>query len=590
MSDHDVPVAALQRLSALAPSLRLRPAWLAEQLAAEPSLADPAAPSGAAAAASLLLQRLAAADLREASEGSLPAGLDRQHNICVEGAHLVQLLQIVDISRPRGDDEHEALEDGAGGGVPEGLAALGAAGGASRGGGRKGIGMLKVCLSDGAQTIVGIERRPIAALRRATPGTKAVLGNRPLLRRGLLLLEPQHLEFLGTPPPPSVVPSSSSTAPAPAPLPAPLPRVAGVAIPPIGDAGVPCAGRGAGMPAGSSHIGAGLGVPVVAGFGSSAEIAVGNVAVLAAVGGASVHAPSQRSQSSVVVGSLGSVGSSSAIIPRSAAGRVAGRKRRVGGIAASSAISAPAAAASRRPIGLDAGNAPPFGGMPSVPAARGIAVADVADVHMSPRIPAPVDGAAIVPQAPLVLNLLEEPPPSVGLRNSATVVGRAPVHVSATSAAATNLLRDPMEVDSVQIRVSGPTRTASAGVQSHAVAWAEVAPPQPSTSSIGRVEEAEARTRCYVCDARVGHHGIEVSLCDGQALCSALLPLTLVRQLFGSGAQDALLAQVLMLHGFFGLKEDVEYGSGLALVTHFSHGPSKRDLESKLTELVGDEQ
>mmetsp|Transcript_13668 Transcript_13668/g.48223 ORF Transcript_13668/g.48223 Transcript_13668/m.48223 type:complete len:587 (+) Transcript_13668:82-1842(+) len=586
MSDHDVPVAALQRLSALAPSLRLRPAWLAEQLAAEPSLADPAAPSGAAAAASLLLQRLAAADLREASEGSLPAGLDRQHNIIVEGAHLVQLLQIVDISRPRGDDEHEALEDGAGGGVPEGLAALGAAGGASRGGGRKGIGMLKVCLSDGAQTIVGIERRPIAALRRATPGTKAVLGNRPLLRRGLLLLEPQHLEFLGTPPPPSLVPSSSSTAPAPA----PLPRVAEVAIPPIGDACVPCAGRGAGMPAGSSHIGAGLGVRVVAGFGSSAEIAVGNVAVLAAVGGASVRAPSQRSQSSVVVGSLGSVGSSSAIIPRSAAGRVAGRKRRVGGIAASSAISAPAAAVSRRPIRLDAGNAPPFGGMPFVPAARGTAVAVAADVHMSPRIPAPVDGAAIVPQAPLVLNLLEEPPPSVGLLNSATVVDRAPVHVSATSAAATNLLRDPMEVDSVQIRVSGPTRTASAGVQSHDVAWVEVAPPQASTSSIGRVEEAEARTRCYVCDARVGRHGIEVSLCDGQALCSALLPLTLVRQLFGSGAQDALLAQVRMLHGFFGLKEDVEYGSGLALVTHFSHGPSKRELESKLSELVGDEQ
>lgn len=587
MSDHDVPVAALQRLSALAPSLRLRLAWLAEQLAAEPSLADPAAPSGAAAAASLLLQRLAAADLREASEGSLPAGLDRQHNICVEGTHLVQLVQIVDISRPRGDDEHEALEDGAGGGVPEGLAALGAAGGASRGGGRKGIGMLKVCLSDGAQTIVGIERRPIAALRRATPGTKAVLGNRPLLRRGLLLLEPQHLEFLGTPPPPSLVPSSSSTAPAPAPLPAPLPGVAEVAIRPIGDAGVPCAGRGAGMRAGSSHIGAGLGVPVVAGFGSSAEIAVGNVAVLAAVGGASVRAPSQRSQSSVVVGS---VGSSSAIIPRSAAGRVAGRKRRVGGIGAFSAISAPAAPASRRPIGLDAGNAPPFGGMPSVPAARGTAVAVAADVHMSPRILAPADGAAIVPQAPLVLNLLEEPPPSVGLRNSATVVGRAPVHVSANYAEATNLLRDPMEVDSVQIRVSGPTRTASVGVQSHAVAWAEVAPPQASTSSIGRVEEAEARTRCYICDARIGHHGIEVSLCDGQALCAALLPLTLVRQLFGSGAQDALLAQVRMLHGFFGLKEDVEYGSGLALVTHFSHGPSKRDLESKLSELVGDEQ
>mmetsp|Transcript_68351 Transcript_68351/g.221120 ORF Transcript_68351/g.221120 Transcript_68351/m.221120 type:complete len:117 (+) Transcript_68351:121-471(+) len=96
--------------------------------------------------------------------------------------------------------------------------------------------------------------------------------------------------------------------------------------------------------------------------------------------------------------------------------------------------------------------------------------------------------------------------------------------------------------------------------------------------------------RCHtgmVCCVR---QSSKVSLCDGQALCSALLPLTLVRQLFGSGAQDALLAQVRMLHGFFGLKEDVEYGSGLALVTHFSHGPSKRELESKLSELVGDEQ
>ncbi|CAE8674555.1 unnamed protein product, partial [Polarella glacialis] len=54
-----------------------------------------------------------------------------------------------------------------------------------------------VCLTDGSQVVCGIERKPIAALRQARPGQKLVLGNRPLLRRGLLLLEPQHLEVLG---------------------------------------------------------------------------------------------------------------------------------------------------------------------------------------------------------------------------------------------------------------------------------------------------------------------------------------------------------------------------------------------------------
>ena len=56
-----------------------------------------------------------------------------------------------------------------------------------------------VSAKDGLQAICGIERRPIAALRAAAPGAKVLLGGEPLLRRGLLLLEPQNLEVLGAP-------------------------------------------------------------------------------------------------------------------------------------------------------------------------------------------------------------------------------------------------------------------------------------------------------------------------------------------------------------------------------------------------------
>jgi len=49
--------------------VRLRPSWLTD----------------AGVDASTLLQRLLAADLRDACEGSLPAALERQHNVQLEG-------------------------------------------------------------------------------------------------------------------------------------------------------------------------------------------------------------------------------------------------------------------------------------------------------------------------------------------------------------------------------------------------------------------------------------------------------------------------------------------------------------------------
>lgn len=150
-------------------TVRLRPSWLTD----------------AGVDASTLLQRLLAADLRDACEGSLPAALERQHNVQLEGQHLVQILEMVDIANPSAQDPGEEEVDDAQSTVER------------RPRRQK---MLKVCFTDGAQAVCGIERRPIAQLRAAVPGTKLLLGNRPLLRRGLLLLEPQHMEAFGTVP------------------------------------------------------------------------------------------------------------------------------------------------------------------------------------------------------------------------------------------------------------------------------------------------------------------------------------------------------------------------------------------------------
>jgi len=177
--------AAVQCLAAAAPNLRLRPEWVT----AQPAVTGPEASNA-------LLRRLVASDLRDACDGSLPPGLDRLHNIFVEGAHLLQLLQAVDVahpSLPEVEGEQEASEPAEG--AREGFAA--AFREVATTPMSKGPVMMKVCLTDGVQAVCGIERRPIRALREAEPGAKLVLGNRPLLRRGLLLLEPRHLEVLG---------------------------------------------------------------------------------------------------------------------------------------------------------------------------------------------------------------------------------------------------------------------------------------------------------------------------------------------------------------------------------------------------------
>ncbi|CAE7450943.1 rmi1 [Symbiodinium sp. CCMP2592] len=173
---------AAERLVAVASSLRLRPAWLdqqRDQIGSNLSVEQ---------AADRLLQRLAVADLRDACDGSLPRHLDRLHDIRVEGQHLLQMLQKVDIANP------SAPEDSVEGDFQDGLAEEVS----RRHGGRQRPLLLKVLLTDGIQAVCGIERRPIAALRQAIPGSKLVLGNRPLLRRGLLLLEPTNVEALCT--------------------------------------------------------------------------------------------------------------------------------------------------------------------------------------------------------------------------------------------------------------------------------------------------------------------------------------------------------------------------------------------------------
>mmetsp|Transcript_22023 Transcript_22023/g.48672 ORF Transcript_22023/g.48672 Transcript_22023/m.48672 type:complete len:324 (+) Transcript_22023:83-1054(+) len=187
MAEGDSLLPALQRLVARAPSLRFRPAWLT---AHGPRIE--AAPSSEAAADELL-GLLAASDLRECCEGSLPPGLDRCHDVRIEGAHLVQLLQVVDIAHPRASGATEEVqgEGNVGEEARDGPMAPTMPEAAQRG-----PKMLKVCLTDGAQAVCGIERKPIAALRKATPGSKVILGGRPLLRRGLLLLEPENLELL----------------------------------------------------------------------------------------------------------------------------------------------------------------------------------------------------------------------------------------------------------------------------------------------------------------------------------------------------------------------------------------------------------
>jgi len=192
--------AAAHRLTAVAPGLRLRPAWVNAQC---PRLEAAASASSGSSACSVsspedtLLRLFAAADLRDSCEGSLPPDLDRQHNIRLEHAHIVQVLQAVDIAHPIAAGGEEGGTDDAshnGGGT--------SGSGAGEGPGatpqvHRGQKMLKVCFTDGVQVVCGIELRPVAALRGVRPGTKVILGNRPLLRRGLLLLEPKNLEVLG---------------------------------------------------------------------------------------------------------------------------------------------------------------------------------------------------------------------------------------------------------------------------------------------------------------------------------------------------------------------------------------------------------
>ncbi|CAE7824172.1 rmi1 [Symbiodinium sp. KB8] len=96
------------------------------------------------------------------------------------------MLQKVDIANPSAPDD--SVEGDFQDGLSEEVS--------RRQGGRQRPALLKVLLTDGIQAVCGIERRPIAALRQAIPGSKLVLGNRPLLRRGLLLLEPTNVEAL----------------------------------------------------------------------------------------------------------------------------------------------------------------------------------------------------------------------------------------------------------------------------------------------------------------------------------------------------------------------------------------------------------
>eukprot|EP00928_Gymnodinium_smaydae_P015603 TRINITY_DN15780_c0_g1_i1.p1 TRINITY_DN15780_c0_g1~~TRINITY_DN15780_c0_g1_i1.p1 ORF type:complete len:448 (+),score=31.01 TRINITY_DN15780_c0_g1_i1:36-1379(+) len=196
MSDgSDDATAAAQRISAAIPGLRLRPEWVSSQRAALAGLS-------ADTATDALLNLFAAADLRDASLGSLPPDLVRTHAVNVDGQHVLQVLQVVDISQASeqegGDFGGAAGEEGEGGRVD---------GNQRR---QRHPGTLKIVLTDGMQTVCGIERRPIAALRSTHAGMKLVLGNRPLLRRGLLLLEPQNLEVLGA----SRVSASSASNPA----------------------------------------------------------------------------------------------------------------------------------------------------------------------------------------------------------------------------------------------------------------------------------------------------------------------------------------------------------------------------------------
>lgn len=146
-------------------TVRLRPSWLTD----------------AGVDASTLLQRLLAADLRDACEGSLPAALERQHNVQLEGQHLVQILEMVDIANPSAQDPGEEEVDDAQSTVER------------RPRRQK---MLKVCFTDGAQAVCGIERRPIAQLRAAVPGAPWSWWS----RWPRLLLEPQHMEAFGTVP------------------------------------------------------------------------------------------------------------------------------------------------------------------------------------------------------------------------------------------------------------------------------------------------------------------------------------------------------------------------------------------------------
>ncbi|KAF5839010.1 hypothetical protein DUNSADRAFT_1787 [Dunaliella salina] len=109
------------------------------------------------------------ADFRECGAAHLPLGMNAWHNQMLQGKHVVQLDEVVDMGAPARERY-----------MP-----------------KTGPRCLKLHLTDGHQQVIGIEFRTIPALSWDCPaGTKVVLEN-VNVKRGVLMLQPENLAALG---------------------------------------------------------------------------------------------------------------------------------------------------------------------------------------------------------------------------------------------------------------------------------------------------------------------------------------------------------------------------------------------------------